>query len=312
MTGNPAKKSAVVVSYNVCDLLRACLESLKRARESGELDEIIVVDSSSSDGSDGMVRDQYPDVALQVVANRGFGAGVNAGLAASSGDAILILNPDTVVCPGAVNALSTSLFSSPGTGMVGPQLRYPDGTPQPSRRRFPTAWTPVFESTILEEWLPANRWVRHYRMLDGPGHRETSVDWLVGAAMMVRREVVEQAGGLDVSFWLYGEELEWCYRIRRHGWQIRYVPDATIIHHEGSSTSQDRLKSRQEFDRGRVRAQRVIHGERVARRTARILRINFAIHLVREGAKWILGHRRDLRRERVSRYWTLLRSDLYG
>ena len=312
MTTKPARISAVVVNYNVCDLLRACLESLEHARKSGELDEIIVVDSSSSDGSDRMVQEQFPDTALRVVPNRGFGAGVNVGLVESSGDAILILNPDTVICPGAISTLSTTLFSSPGVGMVGPQLRYPDGTPQPSRRRFPTAWTPVFESTILEEWLPGNRLVRRYRMLDDPDHWQPSVDWLVGAAMMVRREVVQQAGGFDESFWLYGEELEWCYRIRRHGWQIRYVPDAMIIHHEGSSTGQDRLNSRLEFDRGRVRAQRVIHGERVARRTARMLRINFAIHLVREGTKWLLGHRREMRRERVSHYWTLLRSDLYG
>lgn len=312
MTGAPARVTAVVVSYNVRDLLRACLNSLEAARETGELDEIIVVDSSSSDGSDRVIRDEFPRVALHVVPNRGFGAGVNAGLAVSSGDAVLILNPDTVVCPGAVSALSAALYSSPGTGMVGPQLRYPDGSRQLSRRRFPTPWTPVFESTILEEWLPGNRWVRDYRMLDDLGQRATAVDWLVGAALMVRREVVEQAGGFDESFWLYAEELEWCYRIRRHGWEIRYFPDATVIHHEGSSTSQDRLNSRLEFDRGRIRAQCVIHGERVARRTARMLRINFAIHLAREGLKWLAGHRRDLRRERISQYWTLLRSDLYG
>lgn len=312
MIAERPRVSAIVVSFNVAKLLRACLESLEAELVAGYLDEIVVIDSSSTDRSDQLVRDGFPDVILQVVPNRGFGSAVNAGLERASGDAIFILNPDTVVCPGAVLRLSQALYAGNSVGLVGPRLRYPDGTDQSSRRRFPTAWTPVFESTILEEWFPANRWVKHYRMLAEPDGQAGSVDWLVGAALMVRREVVERVGGFDESFWLYGEELEWCHRIRRHGWEIHYIPGATVIHHEAASTSQDQLASRLEFDRGRVRAQTAIHGPRIARRTARMLKLNFAIQLLREGLKWIAGHRRELRRQRFARYWTLLRSDLYG
>jgi hypothetical protein len=136
------------------------------------------------------------------------------------------------------------------------------------------------------------------------------VDWLVGAALMVKREVIDVAGGFDEGFFLYGEELEWCYRIRHHGWEIHYAPAATIIHHEAASTSQARLASRLEFDRGRVRAQRALHGDAVARRTARLLRLNFAMQLLREALKWTVAHRRELRRQRIGQYWTLMRSRL--
>lgn len=312
MIAERQRVSAIVVSFNVAKLLRTCLESLEAERAAGYLDEIIVIDSSSTDGSVRLVQDRFPDVCLQVVPNRGFGSAVNTGLALAASNAIFILNPDTVVCQGAVSRLSRALYSASNIGLVGPRLRYPDGTDQSSRRRFPTAWTPAFESTVFEEWFPANRWVRHYRMLDQPDQQAGPVDWLVGAALMVRNDVVQQVGGFDESFWLYGEELEWCHRIRRHGWEIHYVPGATVIHHEAGSTSQDQLASRLEFDRGRVRAQRAIHGPRAARRTARMLKLNFAIQLLREGLKWIAGHRRELRRQRVARYWTLLRSDLYG
>lgn len=312
MKATGVRVSAVVVSYNVADLLRNCLRSLDRARRAGELDEIIVVDSSSSDDSVTVARETIPDARVVVVPNRGFGAGVNRGIEVATGDAILTLNPDTEVHPGAIRMLTDQLFARCDVGLVGPRLLYPDGSEQPTRRRFPTPWTPIFESTVVEEWLSNNRWARDYRMVDAapPTKGAEPVDWLVGAALMVRRQAVESAGGYDESFFLYGEELEWCYRLRRHGWDIRYVPNSTVTHHEAASTSQDRLGSRLEFDRGRVRAQRAIHGDRVARRTACLLKLNFAIQLLREGLKWSLGHRRDLRRQRIDHYWTLMRSKL--
>ncbi|MEZ4521050.1 MAG: glycosyltransferase family 2 protein [Thermomicrobiales bacterium] len=166
---------------------------------------------------------------------------------------------------------------------------------------------------MLEEWLPGNRWASAYRMTDDPEPKGPQpVDWLVGAALMVRRVAAAQAGGFDESFWLYGEELEWCYRIRMHGWDIQYVPSATVVHHEGASTSQDRLSSRLAFDRGRILAQQKIHGPAIARRAMGMARLNYGLHLLREVTKWMAGHRRDLRRERIINYWTLLKSDLNG
>ena len=311
MSNQRARVSAIVVSYNVSGLLRQCLRSL----QSCEVDEIVVIDSSSTDDSADMVRRDFPDAILQIVPNRGYGAGANAGIELATGDALLILNADTSVKPEAVGTLVDTLYSVDDLGMVGPRLVHPDGSTQSSRRRFPTRWTPVFESTILEEWFPRNRWVRDYRnvCLDQrpPGNFEC-VDWFVGAALMVRRAVIEQAGGFCEAFFLYGEELEWCYRIRQHGWDIGYVDRAIVTHHEAASTSQDQLGSRLEFDRGRVRAHKALHGTAAARRTARFLRINYAAMLLRESAKWAIGHRRDLRAARISAYRELMRSDLNG
>ncbi len=312
MPESSPRVSAIVVSYNVKALLRACLRSLEAAREAGELQEIIVVDSSSADDSVEMIAAEFPGIQVEVVPNRGYGAAANAGYRRAAGDFLLTLNPDTVVCPGAITSLATALTSNPGVGLVGPTLRYPNRTLQPSRRRFPTAWTPMFESTILEEWFPDNRWTRRYHMRDtgAPQQDTESVDWLVGAAFLARRAAIDATGGFDESFFLYGEELELCHRMRRHGWDVRYVPEATVIHHEAASTSQDRLGSRLQFDRGRVRAQCKVHGEHVARRTARLLRLHFGVQLAREGLKWIVGHRRDLRRRRIGQYWKLMRSRL--
>lgn len=312
MTTGPATVSAIVVSYNVCDLLLTCLNSLEAARACGELEDIIVVDSSSDDGSAETARVRFPGIVVQVVPNRGYGAAANAGMERATGDALLVLNSDTVIQPGAISTLAARLFSRCDIGMTGPRLQYAIGADQPTRRRFPTRWTPLFESTILEEWFPGNRWCRRYRMAGTPDSIVQDVDWLVGAALMVRREAVEQAGGFDESFRMYGEELEWCFRLRRHGWRIVYVPDALIVHHEGASTGQDPLRSRLDFDRGRVRAQRVIHGGANARIVAGALRLNYAVHIARESLKWLVGHRRDLRAQRVRGYWSLLRSDLYG
>lgn len=128
---------------------------------------------------------------------------------------------------------------------------------------------------------------------------------------MVKRQVVDQVGGFDEDFFLYGEEIEWCYRIKRHGWRNGYVSDATVIHHESASTGQNRLANRLEFDRGRVRAQLALHGPKAARRSAQLLRLNYALMLGREAVKWAIGHRRELRRNRMAMYWRLLSSSLH-
>ncbi len=310
MIGTSRAVSVVVVNYNVVDLLAECLTSLRAAFEAGETTQVIIVDSSSSDGSPEMVRACFPEFEMFVVSNRGYGAGANAGMALATGEAILILNSDTVIHPGAIRTLSAALFADDQLGIVGPRLEHPDGSHQNTCRRFPQRLTPVFESTILEEWFPANRWVRHYRMTDDAGTDSQDLDWLVGAALMIRRETMCSAGGFDASFWMYGEELEWCYRVRQHGWHVEYVESALVTHHEGASTNQDRSGSRLEFDRGRLRAHRRIHGTHWTSVVTALLRLNYGVQLTRDALKWVIGHRRELRARRIAQYWWLLRSDL--
>jgi N-acetylglucosaminyl-diphospho-decaprenol L-rhamnosyltransferase len=302
--------SAIVVSYNVLELLLECVASLVAAQVDGELVEIIVVDSASSDGSAAAVRERFPSVMVIEAPNRGYGAGANRGIAASNGDYVFVLNADTVMPAGAILALSAWLDAHPTTAVVGPRLRHPDGSVQPSRRRFPTRWTPLFESTILQEWWPDNPWVRRYYLADTSGDIAHELDWLVGAALLVRREAIERVGGFDEAFRMYAEEVEWCWRFRRHGWKVAYVSDADVIHHEGASTNQDVPRRQLDFDRSRVLLMERMYGRRDARVIRAALLGNYGLHLARECAKWMLGHRRELRRQRVRFYVGVLRSGL--
>ena len=227
--------SIIVVSWNVRDLLATCLASLPRGPQ------VIVVDNASSDGSADMVAAQFPEVALQANdRNRGFTGGNNDGLRLATGSYVLFLNPDTVVDEDALPLLVEYLDAHPSVGVVGPQLRYGDGTLQSSRRRFPTLVTALFESTPLAwHWPPArNPWAMRYRMEDRPAGATQEVDWLVGAALLTRRAVLDQVGGFDEGYFMYSEELDWQRRVKQAGWHVVYLPDAIITHYEGKSSEQ--------------------------------------------------------------------------
>lgn len=301
---------AVVVSYNVRDLLLKCVSSLETARTAGLLSRIIVVDSASTDSSADAVRRRFPDVIVIDAPNRGYGAGANTGIQASSEELILVLNPDTVVPSSAVDRLTAYMADKASTGIVAPRMRYPDGTIQLSRRRFPARLTPVFESTIFELCWPGNPWSRAYKLHDRAENVTQDVDWVVGACLMVRRVAIETAGPFDESFWMYCEEIEWCWRLRRHGWRIAYLPDAEIVHHEGASTSQNIPQRQLAFDRSRVELQRRIHGRSAATLAAVGIKTSYLLHLLVEMAKLVLGHRRTLRRSRIRIHARLLRSSL--
>lgn len=299
--------TAVVVSYNVRNLLMQCLDSLEAA---DSLDQIIVVDNDSPDDSVSAVREHHPDVLLIEADNNGYGAGANRGIEQTTSDYVLVLNPDTVVPPATITRLSGYLDANPNVAIAAPRLRYPDGRLQPSRRRFPQRLTPVFESTILERWFPSNRWANHYRMNDFPEDRVQQVDWVVGACLMVRMDAIRQAGGFDESFWMYCEETEWCWRLQRHGWSTMYIPDVEIVHHEAASTSQNIGRRQLAFDRSRVELQRRLYGGTTASIVAGGIQLGYLVQVIIEGMKLLAGHRRDLRRQRIGEYLRLMRAGL--
>ncbi|MGH9175104.1 MAG: glycosyltransferase family 2 protein, partial [Vicinamibacterales bacterium] len=181
---------------------------------------------------------------------------------------------------------------------------------------FPERLTPLLESTIFHEWWPANRWARRYLMIGAgrpdSGSRDISdeVDWIVGAALMARRTAIERVGGFDESFRMYSEEVEWCWRLRRHGWRVAHVPSVEITHHEGASTRQDVYLRQIDFDASRVRLARVIYGPLTAEVVRAGLLTGYGLQLLRESAKWLLGHKRAQRRRRAALYWRGLRSGL--
>ncbi len=328
--------SIIIVNWNVHDLLRDCLMAIQRspgvvlaeAQQGGEAAqhlppshplqpaitaEVIVVDNASSDGSAEMVATQFPWVRLIANPdNRGFAAANNQGLAISRGRYVLFLNPDTVVVDDALRALVHYMDLHPEAGAVGPLLRYGDGSLQPSCRRFPTLTIALFESTPIAWHWPDNPWARHYRMADlqEPTAGVQEVDWLVGAALLVRREALDQVEGFDEGYFMYSEELDLCRRLKEAGWRIFYLPFAQVIHYEGRSSEQAIAARHIRFQASKVRYFRKFHGPLAAELLRGFLLAAFAAEWLLEGSKWLLGSRRSLRRQRMAAYGQLLRTKL--
>jgi len=316
--------SVIIVSWNVRDLLQRCLQALVPSSkfqvsrsplnnlERGTWNlELFVVDNASSDGSAAMVRQHFPQVRLIANdSNLGFTHGNNQGIAASQGRYVLLLNPDTEVVGEAVATLLTFLEAHPDVGVVGPQLRYPDGSIQPSRRRFPTLATAFVESTVLQPLFAGSRLLRRYYVADRPDDVAQDVDWLVGACLLVRREAIAQAGPLDEGFFMYSEELDWCRRIKQAGWRIVYLPAAQVIHCEGKSSEQNLADRDIRFHSSKVRYFRKHHGAWPAELLRLFLLSTFVWQLAVESLKWLVGHKRPLRASRVKAYLQVLHSRL--
>ncbi len=304
--------SIVILNWNVAGLLADCLRSLPQAAGRWwPRTEVIVVDNASTDNSVGMVRRQFPHVRLIALpANVGFSEGNNMGIRASRGRYIFLLNPDTVAHPGSIEALVECMQAHPEAGIAGPRLLNPDGTLQPSRRRFPTLATALVESTPLQQWFPGARILRRYYMLDVPDRGVHRVGWLSGAALMCRREALWQAGLLDPGYFMFSEELDLCRRVSDAGWAILYVPHALITHYGGQSTGQNVPARHIHFNTSKARYFRLHEG----RHTGRIVRMYLlgvcAGQAVSEAAKWLVGHKRPLRAERLNMYAQVLRSGL--
>ncbi|MDT8306814.1 MAG: glycosyltransferase family 2 protein [Anaerolineae bacterium] len=304
-----AAVSVVIVSWNVRDLLRSCLTSLAAQRDALSL-QVIVVDSASGDGTAEMVAAEFPWVELVACPeNIGFPAGNNLGFALATHPYLFLLNPDTEVAGDAIDTLVAFLEANRDVGVVGPQLLNADGSVQSSRRRFPTLATGFFESTWLEAVAP-RRVLDDYTMRDRGDDQQSDVDWLMGAALMARREVVDQVGGLDPGYFMYSEELDWCRRIRDAGWRIVYVPEAQIVHHAGKSSEQAVTARHINFQRAKLRYFRKYHGRLAATLLRLFLLASYLAQIGLEGAKGIVGHKRALRWQRVASYWEVVQSGL--
>ncbi len=304
--------SVIVVNWNVRDLLRQCLASVRDGGGALAV-ETIVVDNASTDGSAEMVRMEFPEVTL--IANEhnpGFAAANNQGLKAARGRYVFLLNPDAQVVDDALPTMAAYMDAHPDVGLLGPMLRYANGRLQSSRRRFPTLATALVESTVLEQWFPNAGPIRRYRMLDTPDNAIQDVDWVVGAAMFARREAVEQVGPLDEGYFMYSEELDWGRRFRAAGWRVVYVPTALVIHHEAKSSEQNLAQRDIRFHTSRVRYFRKYHGAFQAGLVRWFVLATFVYQLAVEGLKWLVGHKRSLRASRVRAYIQVLRSGLRG
>ncbi len=337
----------IIVSWNVRDLLRRCLQTVVASLEHGSIDyEIVVVDNASADDTPGMLRSEFPWVRLiEAGTNLGFAGGNNLALralgfgipqsdvqasASTPPDAVLLLNPDTEPVGDALPLLCAYLLSYSDVVAVGPQLRYADGSVQSSRRRLPDRLTFFWESTPPGQFWPSNPWAQRYHCADRSAEVEQRVDWLVGAALLVRGSAIAQAGLLDERFFMYSEELEWQRRLQhapmsnaapasdreqRAGRRLQlsriaYLPAARIVHHEGKSSEQVVAARHLYFQRSKLRLAQMMYGQRFATLVWLFLVLCYGWEIGAEGIKLLLGHRRALRRQRIEVYAQVLRAGL--
>ncbi len=236
------KLSIIIVSWNVKDDLLRCMASLTDNPPSVPF-EPIIIDNMSTDGTAEAVKDAHPEVTLVAnTDNRGFAAANNQGIDLSSGQYILFLNPDTIIHPGSLDILIEFLDNNPDVGACGPKLLGDDGIPQGSVRTFPTYRGVLYSHTVFR-LLGLFRSESHKWMMKDFSHEKLAdVDQVMGAAMLVRRSVIELVGGMDTDFFMYYEEVDLCYRIKQAGWRIVFIPDAVITHLGGRSSEQVPLK----------------------------------------------------------------------
>jgi GT2 family glycosyltransferase len=245
--------AVVIVSYNVRELLRACLISLYAdiARTPDLYAQVVVVDNNSGDGSAAMVAEAFPQATLFANEdNPGFAGGNNQGLhslgfgvpepAAQRPDTVLLLNPDTEVQPGALAAMTGFLADNPRVGGCGVRLNYADGSLQHGAFHFPGLFQLFLDLYPVHHRLLNSRLNGRYphRLYDGD--RPFAIDFALGAALMVRAEAIDAAGLLDESYFMYAEEMDWQHRLQDAGWPMFCVPSARITHHEGQSAKQFR------------------------------------------------------------------------
>jgi len=229
--------SVIIVSYNSRSVLHDCLASL----ESELWNQVIVVDNLSSDGSAEMVREDFPWANLIVSKkNGGYGAAANLAIAECSTKYVLLLNPDTVLHPGATQVLGDYLDQYPQVAIAGPQLLNPDGTRQISCFEYPTPLATLKKETSLARlgWHSSN--VPSVGIEGQSDPAAQSEFWVLGAALAIRRNAFDFVGGFDESYFMYYEEVDLCYRLKQAGWQIDYVPGTAVMHIGGASTKRQR------------------------------------------------------------------------
>lgn len=249
--------SVTIASWNTRTDLFECLRSLEAVRDEVAF-EVIVVDNASTDGSPEMVESSFPWVRLlRMPTNVYFTGAHNRALSVRQAPHAFVLNSDTIVHPGALGTLMSYSLAHPEAGVLGPKLLNPDGSLQFSCRRFPNPMAALFRNTFLGRMFPDNRFTREYLMTDWQHDQAREVDWVSGAAMFVTQEAMDKVGLLDPDYFMYCEDVDWCYRIHKAGLSVMYVPQAHVTHAIGRSTDQAAKKMLLRFHASMLRFYRV-------------------------------------------------------
>jgi N-acetylglucosaminyl-diphospho-decaprenol L-rhamnosyltransferase len=234
-----ADLAVVVVNYNAGEYLARCVTSVVEASGGLALD-LLVVDNASRDGSARVAAKRTPQVRLiENPTNRGLSAAWNQGARAVDAPWILVLNADAEIWQGDLGAFVKTGEGRPDVALLGPVIRNPDGTIYESGRVFPGVLQAVGHA-FLGPFAPSNRFTRAYQQTSWDRSTQREVDWVSGAAMLIRRSAFEQVGAFDEAFWLYGEEFDLCTRLRDAGWKVLATPELELMHEGGVSTGRSR------------------------------------------------------------------------
>jgi N-acetylglucosaminyl-diphospho-decaprenol L-rhamnosyltransferase len=269
-----SKLAVVILNYRRPDLLADCLSSIYAAPTRCEL-AVWVVDNASGDESAPMVRRRFPQAHLIVSPeNLGFSRGNNLALRAlmaeGSADYVLLLNNDTLVPAGALDGLVDYLERQPAVGAVGPKLLLPDGRlDMACRRSFPSPEVAFYRMSGLARIFPRSPRFGRYNLTYLDPDQESEVDALVGACMLLRATVIAEVGLLDEQFFMYGEDLDWCYRIKQYGWKIVYAPHVVVHHYKRAASTRRAMPSIRAF----YDAMRIFHRKHYAATTAAPLNV---------------------------------------
>jgi N-acetylglucosaminyl-diphospho-decaprenol L-rhamnosyltransferase len=279
--------SCVVVTYDAQPWIEQCLASVSGIPT-------VVVDNGSSDGTQELVRDRFPEVTLVQFENRGLAAGWNRALLEVDADFVLALNADAWLVGGALEALVAAAQRHPRAAVIAPRLVNPDGSLQRSVRGFPTVWRLATEYLFLRKLAPRSRLFNAFYGAGFAHDEERVVDWAMGACLLLRSEALEDVGAFDERFFLFSEEVDWCRRAADRGWSVVFTPDAECVHvggaaHGGRLFRENvkghlRYLSLHESDRAAEQARRMLRAALTVR--ALLFRGERALHY-REAARWL-------------------------
>lgn len=245
--------SIVIVNYNTKQLTIDAIQSVLRSKTSYSY-EILLVDNNSNDGSVDAFRQVIPQISvIENKENVGFAKANNQAIKIAQGRYILLLNSDTIVQEETLQAMLDFMEDHPKVGASGCKVVLPDGSlDKACRRGFPTPAASFYHFSGLAKLFPDNPRFNKYQLGHLDPDKDYPVDCLVGAFMLLRREVIDQVGLLDETFFMYGEDIDWCYRIKEAGWEIHYYPYTSIIHYKGASSRRKPLKIIYEFHRAMI------------------------------------------------------------
>ncbi|MGE5293534.1 MAG: glycosyltransferase family 2 protein [Solirubrobacterales bacterium] len=247
---NKSSLAIIIISFNVCKLLKECLESIYRETTRTRF-EIWVIDNLSRDDSVRMLKESFPGVHLiENQENLGFTRANNQAIAKCQSDLVLLLNPDTLIQDGALDKMVQFMDEHPDVGVSGCRVLNPDGSLQLAcRRSIPSPKVAFYRLSGLSRLFPNSKVMAKYNLTYLDPDKPHEVDAVSGAFLLIRKQVVDRIGMLDETFWIFGEDIDWCIRAKKAGWKVMYYPDARILHYKGIGCGTNSRKTSYEFYR---------------------------------------------------------------